>query len=153
MPSSIIFYRHDYETLAQYVTISNSLNLPISTVLILTTPDLPAHKEDFPQINYWTRQSWNEDSKKNGASDVNCQGVSECGQSHVAKGVNVTMQYIEDEQGQMIDGHRAAAIWTLVCLILIALANAGKAPTKWSQADVMVTQGYRCKMQQQFPEL
>ena len=63
------------------------------------------------------------------------------------------MRYVEDENGQMVDGHRASAIRKLARSIWVALANAGKAPAKWSQADVVVAQSYKREMRRHFPEL
>jgi hypothetical protein len=63
------------------------------------------------------------------------------------------MRYIEDENGQVIDGHRASAMRKLARSIWIALANTGKAPAKWSQADIVVAQSYRREMRHHFPEL
>ena len=56
------------------------------------------------------------------------------------------MRYVEDENGQMVDGHRASTIRKLARSIWVALANAGKAPAKWSQADVVVAQSYKREM-------
>ena len=63
------------------------------------------------------------------------------------------MRYVEDETGQMIDGHKAGAIRKMARSILAALVQHGKAPTKWSQADIVVLQSYQREMQQHFPEL
>jgi hypothetical protein len=63
------------------------------------------------------------------------------------------MRYIEDKNGQMINGHRASAMRKLARSIWAALANARKAPAKWSQADIVVAQSYRREMRQHFPEL
>ena len=82
---------------------------------------------------------------------IHCQG--EHGRSWAAQGVNVAMQYIEDENGQMIDGHRVSAMCKLAHSIWAALANVRKALAKWLQADIVIAQSYRCKMQQHFPEL
>jgi hypothetical protein len=63
------------------------------------------------------------------------------------------MRYIEDEHGQIIDGHRASEMRKIACSVWVALANAGQAPTKWSQADIVSAEAYRREMRQHFPEL
>jgi hypothetical protein len=63
------------------------------------------------------------------------------------------MRYVEDETGQMIDGHKAGAIRKMARSIWAAFAQHGKAPAKWSQADIVVLQSYRREMRQHFPEL
>ena len=114
-----------------------------------TTADVAARKDDYPNVKFWTRQDWNE--TKQDALGIHRQG--ERGRSRAAQGVNVAMQYIEDENGKMIDGHRASAMRKLTCSIWAALANARKALTKWAQANIVVAQSYRHEMRHHFPEL
>jgi hypothetical protein len=80
-------------------------------------------------------------------------GPVERGRSRAAQGVNVAMRYIEDENGQIIDGHRAGEMRKIARSVWVALANAGKAPAKWSQADIVSAEAYRKEMRQHFPEL
>lgn len=63
------------------------------------------------------------------------------------------MWYIEDENSQMIDRHRPSAMHKMVCSNWAALENARKAPVKWSQADIIISQSYRCEMWVHIPEL
>lgn len=149
MGNNYCLHRGNYDTLTQRVTIVSPFGLPIPPLPTSTTPDVIAQREDYPNIKFWTRQDWNE--VKQDASGIHCQG--ERGRSQAAQGANVAMWYIEDENSQMIDGHRASAMCKMACSIWAALENAGKAPAKWSQADIIISQSYRCKMWVHFPEL
>jgi hypothetical protein len=130
------------------VTIVSPFGLPTSSLSASTTPDVVAQKDDYPNVKFWARQDWNEAKQ-----DIGTHRQGERGRSRAAQGVNVAMRYIEDENGQVIDGHRASAIRKLARSIWIALANTGKAPAKWSQADIVVAQSYRREMRHHFPEL
>ena len=143
-------YSCNYETLAQSVSVPNPLTFPAPSTSAHATPDFPAHRQDFLLVNYWTKQEWNEASKHEDTMEFCHAGHPKRGTS---QGVNVTMRYVEDESGQMIDGHKASAIHKMACSIWAAFVQHGKAPTKWSQADIVVLQSYQREMQQHFPEL
>lgn len=130
------------------MTIISPFGLPTTSLSASTTPDVIAQKDDYPNIKFWARQDWNEAKQ-----DIGTHRQGERGRSQAAQGVNVAMRYIEDENGQVIDGHRASAMRKLAHSIWMALANTGKAPAKWSQADIVVAQSYRRKMRHHFPKL
>ena len=118
------------------MSVPNPLAFPTPSTSAHVTPDFPAHRQDFPLVNYWTKQEWNEASKREDTTELRHAGHPECGRSRSSQGVNVTMQYVEDESGQMIDGHKASAICKMAHSIWAAFAQHGKAPAKWSQADI-----------------
>ena len=63
------------------------------------------------------------------------------------------MWYIEDKNDQIIDGHRASVMRNMAHSIWAALENSRKAPAKWSQADIIISQSYRHEMRVHFHEL
>jgi hypothetical protein len=88
-------------------------------------------REDYPKIRFWTRQDWNSaaqvpvlevdeegevfpelDEEEEGSKEPSPSPGPACarGRHRAAKGINVTMKYIELEDGTVIDGYRAAEI-------------------------------------------
>jgi hypothetical protein len=63
------------------------------------------------------------------------------------------MLYVEDERGNVIDGHRATDIRRVARSIWVQLAGAGKAPKTWTKADVLTVDHYKREMRRHFPEL
>ncbi|KAJ6565397.1 hypothetical protein B0H10DRAFT_2359454 [Mycena sp. CBHHK59/15] len=68
-------------------------------------------------------------------------------------GVNTTGRYIEDQQGEVVDGHRLSAICKLAARIWFSLVAHGNAPRTWGQASIDVVTLYNDEMCCQFPEL
>jgi hypothetical protein len=80
---------------------------------------------------------------------------SQRGRTRAARGINVGMRYVEDKDGNTIDGTRASAMRKAARLIWvhISLNNPGGPPPTWGKADVTMVQAYRSEMCRQFPEL
>jgi hypothetical protein len=118
---------------------ASPLMLPASTTQDTTT----LRREDFPAVKYWYRHEWND--KEDDATEV---GEHTRGKTRSAKGMNVKKRFIEYQNGQTIDGHRAHA-----CSIWIALATRNYSPATWSKADLETIRNYRHEMKTKFPEL
>jgi len=88
-----------------------------------------------------------------GTSDFRQRGQPERGKSRAAQGENVTMQYIEDKDGNAVDGHRASKIREVARSIWAQLAGVGKAPKSWKQADISAAEHYRRELRRNFQEL
>ncbi|KAF8806798.1 hypothetical protein BYT27DRAFT_7008766, partial [Phlegmacium glaucopus] len=73
------------------------------------------------------------------------------------KGINVTMRYMEFEDGQMISGDRASEIRQFACVqsssIWVLLANKGAPPATWGATDMESRKLYCQEMCLHFPEL
>ena len=128
-----------------------------STTLPLTSLDatnqapsnaVTVRRGDFPAVKYWYRHEWND---KEG--DVTEVGERARGKSRAAKGLNVKERFIEDENGQAIDGHRARDIRAHARSIWIALASHNRCPLTWGKADLETIRNYRLEMKAKFPEL
>ena len=108
-------------------------------------------REDYPDVRFWTRRDWLDRSGQE--SDMVHDNSGRRGKARASQGINVAMRYVEDENGTVIDGHRATEIRRYARLIWVNIANSGGLPTSWGKADVKLSQTYYCEMRQRFPEL
>jgi hypothetical protein len=96
---------------------------------LVTSFTLPAHlantlpqREDYPNVNYWYRWDWLNHIKVSGNStNIEMQPVR--GKSLISKGINKNAKFIEDADGNLVDGYRLKdmlnhqrAIWTTFLL-------------------------------------
>jgi hypothetical protein len=63
------------------------------------------------------------------------------------------MLYVEHENGNPIDGHKATEIRRIARSIWVHLATVGKAPKTWLKADIHTADHYKREMRRHFPEL
>jgi len=68
------------------------------------------------------------------------------GKARASQGENVTMWFVEDQNGVVVDGFRASAIRKFSREIWLGLANIGKAPKTWGKIDARVAAEYRTEM-------
>ena len=68
-------------------------------------------------------------------------------------GVNVTLCYMEDEQGVVVDGFHTSEMHKFAWSIWKQLAGARKAPRSWGKAELDVSAHYQCEMCHHFLEL
>ena len=111
-----------------------------------------ARREDYPDVRFWTRRDWIDRSSQENDAMVLDSG-SRRGKTRASQGINVTMLYVEDENGTAIDGHRAAEIRQYARLIWVHMSNNGELPTSWGKASIKLSQSYCREMRQRFPEL
>lgn len=106
-------------------------------------------QEDYPNIKYWYKHQWNSSKSE----VVSSSEPGERGRSRAAQGKNVTMGFVEDIDGQAIDGHRASNIRKATRQIWEELAASGLAPKTWSKIGINALTRFRHQMYEQFPEL
>ncbi|KAF8219207.1 hypothetical protein L208DRAFT_1072003, partial [Tricholoma matsutake] len=75
------------------------------------------------------------------------------GKTCVAQGENVTLRFIEDENGTIIDGFRAMVMHRFARKLWVGLNSIGKAPKTWGKVDAVVAAQYQNEMEWKFPEL
>ena len=63
------------------------------------------------------------------------------------------MQFVEKENGTVIDGNRAAEVHKFAQSIWISISKRGPPPLKWGQADAETRRQYCDGMASHFPEL
>jgi hypothetical protein len=134
----------------------SKITLPLQSFLgLLPTPAEPVSlkESDYPNINYWHKRDWISSKRSTkGTSDPNTEKPSRGGK-HASQGINVAMKYIQEEDGTVIDGHRATHIRTIAAGIWGALADAGVAPLTWGKGGLAIREEYNKEMRRRFPEL
>jgi hypothetical protein len=131
-------------------------------------------REDYPKIRFWTRQDWNSaaqvpvlevdeegevfpelDEEEEGSKEPSPSPGPACarGRHRAAKGINVTMKYIELEDGTVIDGYRAAEIRRYARSLWVQMALDDKLPATWSDGDATSLATYNESMAKRFVEL
>ena len=101
-----------------------------------------------PKVKFWTKNQWKaaEENEKQRVS----QG--EKGHSRCAKGENVAMLFVEDENGNPVDGHRAKNMRKHAFSIFGSLLQRNKAPEKWMDGPREVHKEYEDEMVRVFSE-
>lgn len=105
-------------------------------------------RTDYPHIKFWTRKEWADYTSNEIATTDKPRGKVRSSQ-----GINVTMQYVEGENGEAVNGHVATEIRRYARSIWVHIANTNGAPPKWRDAGVKVSQIYRQHMYSKFPIL
>ena len=111
-------------------------------------PLKPLVRADYPKVTYWHKHEWMSASKamKADADDPNKKkGPQTNG--------NTTMMYVEDKDGNCIDGHRAKEIRAVVTQFWLWLKKVNQLPRTWTQLDLKLSDLYRLEMAYRFPEL
>ncbi|KAF9473243.1 hypothetical protein BDN70DRAFT_937577 [Pholiota conissans] len=131
-------------------------------------------QKDYPNVRFWTRHDWNaatqdqvlevdldeegemfpepdedEDAPKEPSLGPACMR----GKHRSSQGINVTMKYIELEDGTVVDGFRAAEIRRYARSIWVQMALDGKLPRTWTDVDAASLATYNESMAQHFVEL
>ena len=110
-------------------------------------PDLNINRDDYPLVKYWYRHEWTN------AENSQVAVIGAPGKARASQGENVTLRFVEDENGNMIDGFRATTIRKFSREIWSGLGTIGKAPKSWGKVDSKVAAEYRTEMGRKFPEL
>jgi hypothetical protein len=108
----------------------------------------PLCQKDYPKIKFWFKRQWTEFTNNQPAN-----ALSSRGRSRASQGINVAMQYVELEDGTVIDGDRATEMRKFARGVWVSFAKNGAPPSKWGQADVQARQQYINSLSSRFPEL
>lgn len=113
----------------------------------------PLNREDYPLVKYWFKRDW---SKHQSHSEHAAGADSSCpqrGRGRAAKGINVSMRYVEFENGEIISGDRATEIRRFARSIWVLLGKKGTPPASWGAADIETRKLYSQEMCSRFSEL
>jgi hypothetical protein len=98
-------HRYTYEILINRVPALLSSDVGISK----TVPSPALNEADFPDVSFWTRDKWMAHEKAfNTLSNGQKSGIR--GGSQMSKGINISMCFVEDKHGVVIDGFHVKAI-------------------------------------------
>ena len=95
-------------------------------------PDtLPSYsKSDFPDIRFWKKGDWLDFKNKGKDSSTLGSKAGSRGGTRCAQGTNISIIYLEDTNGEPIDGCQAADIHKFARKIWACFYNEEIAPTK-----------------------
>ena len=111
----------------------------------------PLKREDYPAVQYWCKQDWlNHLKKNNNTTDMEIVAIR--GKSLIAKGINKTVKYIEDIEGNPVDGYKVRDIRDHARKIWANFQTVGRAPSSWGKADAETASVYRREMRSKFFE-
>lgn len=125
----------------------------ISSILSTSIPDQELSSANFPNVRYWSK------SQRRTATEL-AKGTIDLSKSHdvvrgkkaVAQGQNNACMYIENENGQPVDGYRLSSIRQLARVVWVKFAEMGMAPVSWGKANLMLANEYKSEMRHRFPE-
>jgi hypothetical protein len=125
---------------------------PSHPVANLSCAEVELKKEDYPFVKFWHRQDWWNHTKEAGNStEFGTEPVR--GKSLIAKGINKNAKYIENVDGEPVDGYRIRDIHAHARAIWASFQAVGRAPQSWGKADMEISRHYRREMRLKFPEL
>jgi hypothetical protein len=111
----------------------------------------PLQQSDYPHVNFWFKRDWLNSGKRN--LPVGDGTLSLRGKARVGQALNVMMRYVENENGKVVDGSRAAAMRAIARSIWVDFAQKHSEPLTWGQADANLKGTYFHKMNSLFSEL
>jgi hypothetical protein len=107
---------------------------------------------DYSKVKFWYRKNWLQYLKDCGNStQVGEEPIH--GKTLMSRGINKNAKYIEDVDGEPVNGWRLRDILAHTRAIWASFRSVKRAPPTWGKANAEVAQVYRCEMRTRFPEL
>ncbi|KAE9390161.1 hypothetical protein BT96DRAFT_1002543 [Gymnopus androsaceus JB14] len=140
-------------------SINDKLVRSVPTLLDLTMGTNQSQQKqhaqtDFPNVKYWHQVSWTasnkEESQLTGDDD---DGERRRGNSAASQGINVSMKFIVEADGMIIDGYRATAMRNAAYGLFVQFRDEGRHPVQWTQALHEIKTRFYREMTKLFPEL
>lgn len=103
---------------------------------------------NYPNVKFWYRKTWSLHSKDRG----NSTDVAIRGKTLMSKGINKNAKYIEDADGEPVNGWRLRDILAHARAIWASFHSVKRAPPTWGKANAEVAQVYRREMRTRFPK-
>ncbi len=117
-------------------------------------PRAPLNRKDFPKVKFWLQHEYRAFCKTNKTiTDPTTSHKIVRGSTRAAQGINVTMLYVEDDDGVPVDGYRATTIRHHAHAIFARVHELGLAPPTWGAASTDVKNAYIEEMEETFEEL
>ena len=107
----------------------------------------------YPKVKYWFKEDWtNTDSDETDATIMNeMEGTR--GPGRVSQGINVTARFVEDPEGNILNGWRVTDMRNLAQQIFHQLLRCNAAPVQWRRVSRDSLLYYLSEMYSSFPEL
>ncbi|KAI0355294.1 hypothetical protein OH77DRAFT_1424785 [Trametes cingulata] len=106
---------------------------------------------DFPNIVYWQEHAWKKAKKvKKGKTTVG-DVIGKRGKSRIANGENVNHPYLEDVNGEPIDGHRLRRISEFTRQFIRCLKQAERFAPSWKEVDVAAREVWFTAVRKKYP--
>jgi len=112
---------------------------------------LPLQQADFPDVKFWYKRDWLDSDEKKACEEGSQEGSR--GKGRLAKNINVSMRFVEKEDGQVVDGDRASEIRIFAQSIWVTFEGLGIGPSSWGQANMDIKKAYFSEMNKRFHEL
>jgi len=110
---------------------------------------LPKRK-DYPKVKFWYKHDWSTFKGSANSTDIGVEPVR--GKSLMSKGINKNAKYIEDADGEPVDGYKLRDILSHARAIWESFKTIRRAPSSWGKADAEVAQRYRHEMRAKYPQ-
>lgn len=119
-----------------------------------STPSLPSRpaleESDYPDVPFWHFHEFTAHEKlTKGESTTN--GPKLRGSTRASQGINVSMLYVADAQGNVIDGFRATEIRALAIKLFLRMGV--HAPPTWTQGSIDLQRMFSADICAQYPEM
>ncbi len=119
-----------------------------------TSRSVPLDRTKCPKIKFWYKHEYRAYCKANKTvTDPTADQKIIRGSTRAAQGINVTMKYVEDDEGNPVDGYRATTMRHHAQAIFARLHELGLAPETWGAACTDAKKAYIEEMEQAFEEL
>ncbi|KAF7979643.1 hypothetical protein HWV62_41609 [Athelia sp. TMB] len=137
------------QTAAQGTSSTN----PFATSATRVTESPILTQKQYPHVRYWRQQYWTIEEAKASISTVPDKMACKRGGTRMKEGENVAMRFVEYENGQEVDGHRAKSIRAHARAIWNHMATQQKPHTAWGKTGQVEREYYHLEMEKAFPEL
>jgi hypothetical protein len=135
-----------------------SQDIPASTTTVTEYQDITQQnaKTRYPNIKYWTKADYSEVGKeKKHRSDILEVGKGKPlrGNARMKDGENVMMDFVELEDGTVVDGITAAGIRSHMAAIFNEMAGSNRLPETWSKIGLLDREYVFSHLYKAFPYL
>ena len=101
--------------------------------------DNPSKKqEDYPNVKFWHKAKWSTHKNTTKAFAPKDGTKPARGRGQAAQGKNIMSGFIEDENGNAVDGHHVTAIRAHAQAIWVSLGKLNLLSATWGKADSKV---------------
>jgi hypothetical protein len=126
-------HRYAYETLINCIPALLSSDVGISKIVLSSA----LNEADFPDVSFWTQDKWMVHEKA-GNTLSNGQKLGVRGGSQMSKGINISMRFVEDKHGVVIDGFHVKVILGGTHQMFFQLRDLKKHPKTWGAAGTKI---------------